>query len=114
MADDTAATPIPDAAPISQPVHEPEPASAADRLKAFEDAEFGPDAVRIRGKVERGYGSPFADMSPEKKRQYAAIEKLVETEQKLADAHAALIAADVAHDAALADAEPKPDAPADE
>lgn len=92
-------------------INAPDPETpAVDRLRAFEDAEFGKDAVRIGGKIERGYGSPFKAMSAEKQRQYAAIEKLVESEQKLADAHAALIAADVEHDAALAAAEPKPDA----
>ncbi len=87
----------------------PEPAPAVQRQRAFEDEHVGKDAVRINGKIERGSGSPFAALDAETKRQYAALERLVEAEQKLADAHAALIQADVDHEAALADAEPKPD-----
>lgn len=88
----------------------PEPVPAAARIRAFEDEHLGKDAVRINDRIERGSGSPFAALSPEHKRQYAALEKLVVAEQKLADAHAALIQADVEHDAALAAAEPAPDA----
>jgi hypothetical protein len=95
-------------------VEQPDEIPAADRLRAFEDEHLGKDAVRIGGKIERGSGSPFAGLSPELKRQYAALEKLLATEQKLADAHAALIQADADHDAALAAAEPKPDADAGE
>lgn len=84
--------------------------AAADRVRAFEDKHLGKDAVRIGGRIERGSGSPFAAMSDEKKRQYAALEKLVAAEQKLADAHAAVIQAETDHEAALAAAEPKPDA----
>lgn len=79
-----------------------DPQSASARLRAFEDERFGPEAVRIEGKVERGHGSPFAVMSDEDKARYAALERLVETEQALADAHAALIAAQEAHEAAEA------------
>lgn len=79
--------------------------SAVDRLRAFEDEHLGPDAVRLHGRVERGYGSLFQRMPLEKQKAHAAIEKTVATEQKLADAHAALLAADAEHDAALAAAE---------
>lgn len=88
---------------------------AADCLRAFEDAALGKDAVRINGKIERGFGSAFKGMSPAQQRHYAALEKLIGTEQHLADAHGALIAAEAAHQAALADAdntEAEIDAPA--
>lgn len=92
--------PEPEAA-IDQPAIEPE-MNAAARLRAFEDEKLGADAVRINDRIERGYGSPFAAMTDEDKARYAAFERLVETERKLADAHAALIAADAAHEAAEA------------
>lgn len=91
----------------------PRETPAVDRLRAFEDEAFKGSqiqVVRIGDRIERGVGSAFAALSPEKKRQYAALEKLVEAEQKLADAHAAVIQAEADHEAALADAEPKPDA----
>lgn len=102
----------PAAAPAEAPqvADPPRELPAADRVRAFEDEHLGKEAVRIGGRIERGYGSPFAAMSDEKKRQYAALEKLVAAEQKLADAHAALIQAEADHEAALAAAEPKPDA----
>jgi hypothetical protein len=83
---------------------EPMPAGAAARIRAFEDEHFGKDAVRIDGKIERGSGSPFASMSDEDRKKYEALERLVVAEQKLADAHAALIASDAAHEAAEAEA----------
>lgn len=85
-----------------------EPMTAAARIRAFEDEHLGTECVRIGGKVERGYGSPFAAMSDDDKAQYAALEKLAVAEQKLADAHAALIAAETDHQAALDAVEPKP------
>lgn len=88
----------------------PREVPAAERLRAFEDEHLGKGAVRIGGKIERGFGSPFAALSDEKKRQYAALEKLAGAEQKLADAHTALIQAEADHEAALAAAEPKLDA----
>lgn len=87
---------------------------AADLLRAFEDEHVGEKTVRIGDRIERGYGSPFAALSDEKKRQYAALEKLVASEQKLADAHAALIQAEADHESALAATEPKPDAAANQ
>jgi len=88
----------------------PEP--AAVRLRAFEDEHFGTDVMRINGKIERGSGSPFQKMSDADKAKYAAIERLIETEQKLAEAHAALMTAESEHEAACAALEPKPDAAA--
>lgn len=99
------------------PKADPVPAErtpAAERLRAFEDEKFGADVVRINDRIERGSGSPFQDdriMSPEDRRVYAALERLIVAEQKLADAHEAVIAAEAEHEAALADAEPKPETP---
>lgn len=94
--------------------HGPEPETdAAARLKAFEDKHLGDDAVRIGGHVERGVGSPWSRLSPARHREYEAIEKVVETERKLGEAHTALVQADVDHEAAmaaLAAAEAEPDA----
>lgn len=88
-----------------------EPVSAAARLRAFEDATFGDDAVRLHGHVEKGFGSKFKAMKPEQHRHYAALEKLVAAEHKLAESHTALIDAEKAHEAALAEAaESEPDA----
>lgn len=78
--------------------------TAPDRLRAFEDAHFGKTAVRLHGRVERGFGSPFKAMLPEKHQHYAALEKLVTTEQALSDARGALLAAEAAHETAGADA----------
>jgi len=87
-----------------------EPLPAADRLRAFEDEYLGKDCVRISGRVERGSGSPYQRLSHELRRQHAALEHLIESEQRLADAHSALLQAEADHEAALAAAEPKPDA----
>lgn len=107
----------PAAEPMPEPVVESEQTGAMARLRAFEDANLGEDAVRIHDKIERGHGSPFAAMSPEKKAQYAALEKLVEAEQKLADATAVAaqaesdrVAAEENLQKAEAAAEPEPDA----
>lgn len=110
MADETDTKPLSQLAeternlaqPEPEPTVEPERMSAVARLRAFEDERFGPDAVRIGGKIERGSGSPFSEMSDEDRRQYEAIERLIVAEQKLADAHAALIQADAEHEAAEA------------
>jgi len=82
---------------------------AAARLRAFEDEVFGKDAVRIGGKIERGYGSPYANVTDEQRRQYEAIEAMVVAEQKLMDARAALLQAEEDHKAALTATEPRPD-----
>ncbi len=78
---------------------------ASDRLREFEDREFGKDAVRMNGRIERGYGSRFRDMAeanPAKGAVYAALERLVETELAVADATGKLAQAQADHDAAEA------------
>jgi hypothetical protein len=71
----------------NQPERKSAPATdTAARLRAFEDEVFGKRAVRINGQIERGVGSPYADMSDERKAQYAALEALVAAEQRLNDA----------------------------
>ena len=89
--------------PAPEPMPEPvvEPATdAAGRLRAFEDEVFGADTARIDGKVERGIGSYYQRMSDAERAHHQALEALVAAEQRLADAHAALVAADAAHEAA--------------
>jgi hypothetical protein len=103
---DPASKPFAPFAPFgASPVAEPEkdPDSPAARLRAFEDEVFGEDCVRINGRIERGSGSPFAAMSPERKAEYAALEKLVEAEQRVDDANAALMTAQMDRDKAVAD-----------
>lgn len=80
--------------------------AAPERLRAFEDATMGPNAPRINGAVERGHGSLYSRMTDPQKAEHAGLEKLVGAEQKLAEAHAALIQAEADHEAALAAAEP--------
>lgn len=96
--------PLAEKSAVEEPIVEPAPPTATERLRAFEDAHFGKNAVRLHGRVERGFGSPFKAMLPEKHQHYAALEKLVVTEQALSDAHGALLAAENAHDAAGAEA----------
>jgi hypothetical protein len=125
MADETesatsliGADPSPGANRATAPVFEPasdfvvktEHLPAAARIRAFEDEHLGKDCVRIGSQIERGYGSRFKELSDEKRRQHATLEKLIDAEQKLVDAHAALIQAEADHEAALVAAEPKPDA----
>lgn len=82
-----------------------EPASAAQRLRAFEDEHLGPNAVRIGGHVEKGHGSAFKALSPAHHGHYAALEKLVDAETKLGAATSAQAQAQAAYDAARAHAE---------
>jgi hypothetical protein len=105
---------VPSAAPAAKPSDPPpsadpfeasEPGSAAQRLRDFEDEHLGEDAPRFGGKLEKGHGSLFQRMSPEQQKAHAAIEKSAETEQKVADARAALAVAESEHNAALAAAE---------
>jgi hypothetical protein len=84
---------------VATPVN-PSISPAKDQIRAFEDTHFGKHAVRINGHVERGFGSAFKDMSPEKQAQYAGLEGLVVAEQAVADASAALESAKTAHEAA--------------
>jgi hypothetical protein len=95
--------------PTYVPAAAPEPAAtatAADRLKAFEDEHFGSEAVRINGRIERGSGSPYQAAPEEIRRQHQAIEKLIDAEQKLNDAKGKLAQAE----ADYADAEKACDA----
>lgn len=94
---DLKTTPDPEPKPL---VVEDEPKNAAQRLRAFEDDVFGVKVSRINGAVERGIGSPYADMTPHQKAHYAALERLVTAEKDMADASAALAAAEAAHEAA--------------
>lgn len=88
--------------------------TAKAKLRAFEDETFGADAPRINGEVERGIGSPYARMTAAQKAHHAALEHLVKAEQAMADASAALAAAQAKHEAAAklsADAERMLDVP---
>lgn len=80
-------------------------APAQSRLRAFEDRVFGKDAVRINGRVERGFGSKFKDMSANQALHYAALEKLIIGEKRLADARTAALDAENAHRAAADEAD---------
>jgi hypothetical protein len=96
-------------------IEEPKPGTV--RLREFEDEHLGKEAVRLNGRVERGSGSPYQALSPEKKLQYVALERLVVAEEKLADARAVVAKAEA--ECAMAEQhveectkalEPKPDA----
>jgi hypothetical protein len=113
MADETTASPIksdpvkPDPVKPDAPIAEPAPApapSAPELLRSYEDHLFGPDCVRIRGQIERGYGSKFKELKPGQRRLYDALEKLVATEKAVTDAREALLGAESAHAAAEAEA----------
>lgn len=110
MTDDTIETdkpiPFPDK-PIDPPepevLDEPVRLTAKERLRAYEDEVLGEKAVRISGHIERGSGSHFqTKMTDDQRAHHAALERLVEAEQKLADAGAALASAEAAHRAAEA------------
>jgi hypothetical protein len=76
--------------------------TAHQRLRAFEDEHIGEDAVRNKhGHIEKGFGSKFKDMSPERHAEYAALEKIVAAEDKVNAANAALSTAQAEHDAAV-------------
>jgi hypothetical protein len=67
------------------------------RLRAWEDANLGKRVVRTHlGHIEKGYGSPFKALSPEKLAEYDSLEKLVAAEQAVDDANEKLSAAKVA------------------
>ena len=70
---------------------------------------LGKDAVRIDGKIERGVGSPYANLTDEQRRQYEALERLAMAEQNLANAKGALIQAEADHIEAVKAVEPRPD-----
>lgn len=108
MTDDTVATAKPaempkvQPAPVAEPVAAPaEPEDAQQRLRDFEDKNVGVDAVRVEGKIERGIGSKFSLMSEEQRAEHAALERLVEAEQNLLRATAALAEAKAEFTAAL-------------
>lgn len=85
-----------------EPVVETPPVTAKSRLRAFEDDAIGEDAVRISDQIERGSGSLYQTvLTPEQRAQHAALEKLVEAEQRVADTSAALATAQIAHDQAV-------------
>lgn len=70
--------------------------SAHVRLREFEDHLFGEDCVRIAGRIERGYGSKFKEMTAPQSAHYAALEKLVAAEQRLEDSRTAQADAETA------------------
>lgn len=76
--------------------------SSAELLRAFEDDKLGADAVRINGQIERGHGSKFRDLTEQDQAHHAALEKLVDAEQKLVDATTAHQLAEEAYEAAVA------------
>jgi len=77
-----------------------EPVTAATKLRDFEHEVFGRDAPRINGDLERGVGSPWANMTPTQKAHHASLEALVKAEKAVADASAGLETAKLKHDAA--------------
>lgn len=79
--------------------------TAAAQLRAYEDELFGPDAPRIDGQIERGRGSFFERMTKEQHDHYAALEKLIESERRIAEAESHLAEAKDAHAQAVAMAE---------
>lgn len=81
-------------------VVEAQPETAKTKLRSFEDDVLGKDAGRINGEVERGVGSPFANMTPHQSAHHAALERLVAAEKGMADASAKLAEAEAAHEAA--------------
>jgi hypothetical protein len=109
MTDDTievaADKPAPLAIVKAAPVEAVEPdTTAKGRLRAFEDSIVGKDAPRVHGKVERGHGSLYQrNTSPEQKAHHAALEHLVESEDRMAKASAHLATVQAEHDKAEAD-----------
>lgn len=101
----TAASPAPAAsAPAPKPAEPaadliPQP-TAAEQLRAFEDKVLGKDVPRINGAIERGIGSKFASMSPADKAAHAALERLVDADDRVTRAQAELDAAKLEQSAA--------------
>jgi hypothetical protein len=79
----------------------PDPVSAVDQLRAFEDHHFGEDPPRINGDIERGHGSRYASMTPEHRAHFDALVALVQAEKELSDASLALSQAEAKHKAAM-------------
>lgn len=67
-----------------------EPASAADRQRAFEDEFIGKSEPRIDGKVQRGHGSKHSLLPQDVRTHHHALEQAVEAEKKLGEAQAGL------------------------
>lgn len=102
-ADHSPIDPPKDPPPAAEPeVADEAPLNAGQRLRAFEDEVFGKDVPRINGQIERGHGSMFARLTPEQKIHHVALERLVKTEAKVADASADLAKAEADHAAAMA------------
>lgn len=68
--------------------------TAADRLRAFEDAHLGKDVQRLNGHIERGSGSRFSSLKARERAHHAALEALIKAEEKHSAATAAMGAAD--------------------
>jgi len=86
----------------AKPAGAPADQTASARMRAFEDAHFGKDAVRINGLIERGHGSAFTALDPAAKNQYAAIERFRDAEIALGVAEGDLSIAQAAHATATA------------
>lgn len=94
--------PLTDTAPVAAeaPLNEdaaPIDAAPSDKLRAFEDKHFGTDAVRLLGRVERGFGSLYKAMKPKARAHHEALEKLVETDAAVATARTTLSQAEATH-----------------
>jgi hypothetical protein len=76
--------------------------SAAEHLAKLEERLFGKNAPRVNGKIERGHGSLFRQLSAEDMAAYCALEKLVVAEDGLSAAQGQLSAAQAAVTAAEA------------
>jgi hypothetical protein len=77
--------------------------SARDMLRAFED-EHLPEATHIDGEIDKGIGSKHEVMRqkhPDLAAHHAALERLVQAEDEMTRATAALAAAEDKHAAAL-------------
>jgi len=66
---------------------------AAERLREMEDEWLGEDTRRHEGKIERGYGSRYQDMSKERRAHHTALENEAQAEAKVVAAEAALAVA---------------------
>lgn len=87
------------------------------RLRQFEDHHLGKDTPRIGGRIEKGHGSIFnrhrsvgGKLSDEGRAEHAALERLVEAEEELQKATAALAAAEARHAEAANQVEKKAEA----
>lgn len=80
---------------------------AAERLAAFEKEHMtvqhddGSSHLHVHGGIEKGVGSPYANLSDQKKAHHTALEQLVAAEKAHAEATTAMAAADAALEAAV-------------